>query len=170
MGRGTGQAGSGLRHGLKPLRISIHSIGRFGRGPERALFDAYLKRLPWDCRLDELDDRKGGSDAERNGRENRMLRERAAGAQAVIALDERGKQLDSRGFAAALGRFADDGRRDVAILIGGADGLDDESRALADLTVSFGRLTWPHLLARVMLAEQLYRAHTILTGHPYHRD
>lgn len=99
-----------------------------------------------------------------------MLRERAAGAQAVIALDERGKQLDSRGFAAALGGFADDGRRDVAILIGGADGLDDESRALADLTVSFGRLTWPHLLARVMLAEQLYRAHTILTGHPYHRD
>lgn len=99
-----------------------------------------------------------------------MLRERAAEAQAVIALDERGKQLDSRGFAAALGRFADDGRREIAVLIGGADGLDGETRAAADMAVSFGRLTWPHLLARVMLAEQLYRAHTILTGHPYHRD
>jgi 23S rRNA (pseudouridine1915-N3)-methyltransferase len=152
------------------LRIAICSIGRFGRGPERTLFDVYAKRLPWPLDLHELEDRKGGSDAERNRRENALLRERAADAQAVIALDERGRELDSRAFAAELGGFADDGRRDIAILVGGADGLDDDSRAMADLTVSFGRLTWPHLLVRAMLAEQLYRAHTILTGHPYHRD
>ncbi len=152
------------------LRITLLSIGRFGRGPERDLFDTYSRRLGWPLELVELEVRKGGSDAERNAKENALLRERAGTADAVIALDERGKLLDSRGFASGLQGMADDGRRNIAILIGGADGLDDASRAMAGMTLSLGRLTWPHLMVRAMLAEQLYRAQTILSGHPYHRD
>lgn len=152
------------------IRATILSIGRFGRGPERDLFDAYLKRLSWPCELLELEDRKGGSDIERNQRENALLRQKAEGHDAIIALDESGKLLDSRGFARLLQGYADTGRRRLAILIGGADGLDAETRAMADLTISLGRLTWPHLLVRALLAEQLYRATAILSGHPYHRD
>ena len=152
------------------LKISLIGPGRFGRGPECDLYETYRKRLSWPLDLTELDDRKGGSDPERKLRENQMLREKAATADAVIALDERGKDLDSRAFAKVLQGFADNGRGQVAILIGGADGLDDETRALADLRLSLGRLTWPHLMVRVLIAEQLYRAETILRGHPYHRD
>jgi 23S rRNA (pseudouridine1915-N3)-methyltransferase len=152
------------------IRATILSIGRFGRGPERTLFDAYMKRLTWPCELIELEDRRGGSDAERNARENVLLRERAAGLDAVIALDETGKTLSSREFARRIETFANDGRRKVGLLIGGADGLDAETRAMADLTISLGRMTWPHLLVRALLAEQLYRSSAILSGHPYHRD
>jgi 23S rRNA (pseudouridine1915-N3)-methyltransferase len=152
------------------IRATILSIGRFGRGPERTLFDAYMKRLTWPCELIELEDRKGGSDAERNGRENALLRERASGLDAIIALDETGKTLSSRDFAGRLEGFANNGQRKVGLLIGGADGLDAETRSMADLTISLGRMTWPHLLVRALLAEQLYRASAILSGHPYHRD
>ncbi|WP_416899199.1 MAG: 23S rRNA (pseudouridine(1915)-N(3))-methyltransferase RlmH [Minwuia sp.] len=152
------------------IRASILSIGRFGRGPERDLYEHYVRRLNWPCDLVELEDRRGGSDAERNARENALLRERLTGSDAVIALDESGREIDSRAFAALLQDFADQGRRNVAFLIGGADGLEAETRARADRIVSFGRLTWPHLLVRALLAEQLYRASAILSGHPYHRD
>lgn len=152
------------------LKLTLLSVGRFGRGPERDLYDTYVKRLAWPLDLQEVEARKAGSDAERNALENRLLRERSASAQAIVALDETGELLDSRGFAARLQDLADDGRRDIAILIGGADGLERETRKTADLTLSLGRLTWPHLMVRAMLAEQLYRAQTILSGHPYHRD
>lgn len=152
------------------LKLTLLSVGRFGRGPERDLYDTYVKRLAWPLDLQEVEARKAGSDAERNALENRLLRERSASAQAIVALDETGELLDSRGFAARLQDLADDGRRDIAILIGGADGLERETRKAADLTLSLGRLTWPHLMVRAMLAEQLYRAQTILSGHPYHRD
>ncbi len=152
------------------LKVTLLSVGRFGRGPERDLFDTYAKRLSWPLDLQEIEARKGGSDAERNARENQMLRDRSSAAQAIIALDEGGELLDSRGFAARLQNLADDGRRDIAILIGGADGLEKATRATANLSLSLGRLTWPHLMVRAMLAEQLYRAQTILSGHPYHRD
>lgn len=152
------------------LKLTLLSVGRFGRGPERDLYDTYVKRLAWPLDLQEVEARKAGSEAERNALENRLLRERSASAQAIVALDETGELLDSRGFAARLQDLADDGRRDIAILIGGADGLERETRKSADLTLSLGRLTWPHLMVRAMLAEQLYRAQTILSGHPYHRD
>ena len=87
----------------------------------------------------------------------------------VVALDERGEAVDSAAFAAHLGRWRDAGAADLAFLIGGADGLSDAARARADWVLGFGRMTWPHMLIRVMLAEQLYRARTILEGHPYHR-
>jgi 23S rRNA (pseudouridine1915-N3)-methyltransferase len=88
----------------------------------------------------------------------------------LVALDERGESLDSGTFAQRLGAWRDAGRADLAFVIGGADGLDEEVRRRADLLLSFGRLTWPHMLVRGMLAEQLYRAQQILAGHPYHRD
>ena len=91
------------------------------------------------------------------------------GARTVV-LDERGKSSDSRSFAATLGRWRDEGLRDAAFLIGGADGHDADLRRKADLLLSFGAMTWPHDLARAMIAEQLYRANCILSGHPYHWD
>ena len=88
----------------------------------------------------------------------------------MVALDERGRDLTSRDLASTFGRWRDDARTRLAFLIGGPDGHGDAVRARADLLLSFGRMTWPHRLVRVMLAEQLYRAATILAGHPYHRD
>ncbi len=99
-----------------------------------------------------------------------MLLDKVPDAAAVVALDERGKALSSRELAKRIGGWRDEGRGCIAFLIGGADGLDNTVRARADLTLSFGRLTWPHLLARGMLAEQIYRAQQIIAGHPYHRD
>jgi 23S rRNA (pseudouridine1915-N3)-methyltransferase len=110
------------------------------------------------------------STAELRKREEAALLARAMpeGA-ALILLDERGKTPDSPGFAATLARLRDDGRRDLVIAIGGADGLDPDLHAKADAVICFGRMTWPHQLVRIMAAEQLYRAATILSGHPYHR-
>lgn len=151
-------------------RLHLLAVGRMGAGPERALFDAYRKRPGWPLTLVEIDDRKGGPDAGRTARECAALLAKVPEGAAVVALDERGLTLSSREFAARMQGFDDQGRRDVALLIGGADGLDDAIRARADLVLSFGRLTWPHMMVRVMLAEQLYRARSILDGHPYHRD
>ena len=113
----------------------------------------------------EVEDRKGGG----KPAEAALLSRQIPDGAAVIALDERGRLLSSPDFAAALARFRDDGRSDAVFLIGGADGLDPSLRDRADLMLSFGAMVWPHMLARVMLAEQLYRAATILAGSPYHR-
>ena len=102
--------------------------------------------------------------------ETALLRGAVPDGAKVIALDERGKLLSSPEFARKLGNWRDDGCRDLAILIGGADGLSPDLRSRADFTLSFGKMVWPHMLVRVMLAEQLYRAASILAGTPYHRD
>ncbi len=101
--------------------------------------------------------------------EAELLLAAAPSGAVVVALDERGEDLDSAGLAARLQTWIDRGTQDAAFLIGGAEGHGEAVRARADLVLAFGRMTWPHLLCRVMLAEQLYRARTILTGHPYHR-
>jgi len=93
-----------------------------------------------------------------------------AGRQIAVVLDERGKNLSSRDFAAKIGAWRDDGVAEIVFVIGGADGHDDAVRNRADLLLSLGALTWPHQLVRVLLAEQIYRAQQILAGHPYHRD
>jgi 23S rRNA (pseudouridine1915-N3)-methyltransferase len=137
------------------LLLHILARGRIGRGPEADLVDRYLKRVTWPVRLTELNDRA-------------PLPPR--GDAVLIVLDEKGETLASTDFAARLGRWRDNGRREARFLIGGTDGFDQATRDSADLLLSFGKATWPHLLARAMLAEQLFRATSILAGHPYHRD
>jgi 23S rRNA (pseudouridine1915-N3)-methyltransferase len=139
------------------MLLHIVARGRIGRSPEGELVERYLKRIAWATRLTELPD-VGGKTPE------------AAPQSRTVLLDERGEVLSSTEFAARLGRWRDDGVREARFLIGAADGFGEADRGAADLLVSFGRATWPHMLARAMLAEQLYRATTILAGHPYHRE
>ncbi|MDB5690372.1 MAG: rRNA ((1915)-N(3))-methyltransferase RlmH [Sphingomonas bacterium] len=145
--------------GTDPTGLLLHIVarGRIGRGPEADLVDRYLKRIAWPTRLSELPDRGGRLPPVDPG-------------TIVVALDEKGAQLGSAAFADRLGRWRDEGRREARFLIGAADGLDPATRDSADLLLAFGAATWPHLLARAMLAEQLWRATSILAGHPYHRE
>lgn len=142
-------------------------------GPERDLVDDYLERAGrtgralglGPCRLNEVEDKKGGGPAAEAALLDRALPQGAL----RVALDERGTALTSPAFAARLAQWRDQGRGDLAFMIGGADGLDADLRGTAIFTLSFGAMVWPHMLARVMLAEQIYRATTILAGGPYHR-
>ena len=138
------------------MLLHIVARGRIGRGPEAELIDRYLKRISWPTRITELPD-TGGRHPDRDGAR-------------LVLLDEKGESLPSLAFAERLGRWRDDGVREVQFRIGAADGFADADRDAADLLLSFGRATWPHLLARAMLAEQLWRATSILAGHPYHRE
>jgi 23S rRNA (pseudouridine1915-N3)-methyltransferase len=155
------------------MRVHILAVGRLKTGPEAALLADYLNRFDrtgrplglGPARLVEIVDRKGGGPAA----EAALLAAAVPPGAMLVALDERGEQPDSPGFADLLRRTADSGHRDLAFAIGGADGLDPGFRAKADRLLSLGRMVWPHLLARVMLAEQLYRAASILAGTPYHR-
>jgi len=151
------------------VKLTILAIGRARAGPEKTLFDDYLKRLPWPVELKEMEVKKALPPAEKQKRESALLLAAVPDGAVVVALDEFGKDIGSAGLAKRLGHWQDEGRRDVAFLIGGADGHADDVTQRADLTLAMGRMTWPHMLARVMLAEQLYRAWSILTGHPYHR-
>jgi len=139
------------------LLLHIVARGRIGRGPEAELVDRYVKRLAWPVRLTELPDTGGKMPP-------------IEGQTRIVMLDETGEMLGSRAFAERLGKWRDEGVRETRFLIGAADGFDDTERANADLLLSFGRATWPHLLARAMLAEQLWRATSILANHPYHRE
>ncbi len=131
--------------------------GRIGRSPEAELVDRYLKRIVWPTRVTELPDTGGKLPT----LETQTIR---------VLLDEKGEVLGSIDFARRLERWRDSGTREVRFMIGAADGFGDAERAEADLLLSFGRATWPHMLARAMLAEQLFRATAILAGHPYHRE
>jgi 23S rRNA (pseudouridine1915-N3)-methyltransferase len=139
------------------LLLHIVARGRIGRGPEAELVDRYVKRLAWPVKLTELPDTGGKMPAVDPGTR-------------IVMLDETGEVLPSRAFADRLEKWRDGGVRETRFLIGAADGFDDAQRAQADLLLSFGRATWPHLLARAMLAEQLWRATSILANHPYHRE
>jgi 23S rRNA (pseudouridine1915-N3)-methyltransferase len=138
--------------------VLLHIIarGKIGRSPEADLVERYLKRIPWPTKVTELPDR-GGKVPD------------GAGAVTVV-LDERGKALSSTELAKLLERWRDGGKREARFLIGAADGHEEEQRSAADLLLSFGPATWPHLLVRAMLAEQLFRATSILANHPYHRE
>ena len=138
------------------MRLHIIARGRIGRSPEADLVARYLKRVTWPVLLTELPEH-GGS-----------LPPAPAPLRKVV-LDERGAAFGSEPFAALLGRWRDAGVREARFLIGAADGHDAAQRAQADLLLGFGPMTWPHLLVRAMLAEQLWRATSILAGHPYHR-
>ena len=155
------------------MRVRICAVGRLRAGPEKDLIDDYLKRFDRSGRalglgpveVIEVDDRKGGGMAG----EAALLRKALPAGSVLCTLDERGKVISSPDFAQRLAGWRDAGRGDLALVIGGADGIDPALRAEADFSLSFGKMVWPHMLVRVMLAEQLYRAATILAGGPYHR-
>lgn len=159
------------------MRIAVVAIGRLKAGSFRALFDLYVDRATRSGRqlgltldVHEIPESRLPKASARKGAEAKALLTKCPPDAVIVALDEVGKALDSRAFAARLGAWRDEGIGDVAFLIGGADGLDSSVRDRASLTLAFGAMTWPHQLVRVMLAEQLYRVTTILSGHPYHRD
>lgn len=158
------------------MRIAIAAVGRMKSGPERELVSRYLDRATASGRplaltgfeVTELNESRAGSAAARKVEEARGLRA-ALPEGILVTLDERGKALGSEAFAGLLKRWRDDGRPAVSFVIGGADGIDPDFVRQADLSLSFSPMVWPHQLVRIMLAEQLYRATTILSGHPYHR-
>lgn len=165
-----GQSGHACVEELGFVRITIAAIGKTAaRSPENALFQEYAKRLPWKLELKEHELKKQLSPHDRKAQEAALLLESTKQAQRLVALDERGETLGSEEFARTLARWQQQGASHIGFVIGGSDGLDESARSKASLVLSFGRLTWPHMLARAMLAEQLYRAHTLISGHPYHR-
>ena len=141
---------------LEDLRLHIVARGKIGRSPEAELVDRYLKRIAWPTKLTELAERGSAPPLPANS--------------ISILLDERGEALSSAALARKLEAWRDGGKREARFLIGAADGHGAGERAEADLMLSFGPATWPHLLVRAMLAEQLFRATSILAGHPYHRE
>jgi 23S rRNA (pseudouridine1915-N3)-methyltransferase len=155
------------------LRLAIIAVGRLKGGPERSLIETYAARLkPAPARLGplsihDIDERK---DAKRIGQAMRDVAARLSPGTRLVALDEHGSEMTTRGLAELLAAWRDEGTPEAAFLIGGADGLDEQIRAGSRLVLSLGRMTWPHRLARAMLAEQLYRAASLLCGHPYHRE
>lgn len=160
------------------MRLRIVAVGRLKAGPEGELVERYRERLAASGRAVgitrvetvELPEGRSGAVAERKSGEAAAVQKALKGCATVIAFDERGEAVTSRAFAKLLRKAIDGAAGDVGIVIGGADGLDDSLRRQADNVVSFGRMTLPHQLVRIMVVEQLYRAVTILTGHPYHRD
>ncbi len=151
------------------MRLSIIAVGRLKAGPHAALARYYAERLAWPLTLREVEERRPLPPAELKEREGALLLAAVPAGATMVALDERGKSLTSAGFAGRLAAWRDSGVADVAFLIGGAEGLADAVRQRAQLVLSLGAMTWPHLMARGMLLEQLYRAQQILAGHPYHR-
>lgn len=139
------------------MLLHIVARGKIGRSPEADLVDRYARRISWQFRLTELPETGGKVPAPLTPARN-------------VLLDERGKAMSSEAFAELLGRWRDEGIRETRFSIGAADGHDRQAREEADLLLCFGKMTWPHLLARAMLAEQLWRATSILAGHPYHRS
>ena len=154
------------------MKVTICAVGRLRKGPELSLTEEYLARFDRTGRqrglgpaaIVEVEDRKGGGMAG----EAAVLERAVPDGALLCILDERGTVESSPAFATRLGGWADQGR-DVCFVIGGADGIDPGLRAKADFSLSFGAMVWPHMLVRVMLAEQLYRAASILTNGPYHR-
>ncbi len=151
------------------MKITIAAIGRAARGPERELYEHYAGRIRWPLVLRELEEKRKLPAPQLMQREGELLLDAAPAGATLVMLDRRGKVLDSEAFAARLGSWRDNSVSDVAFLIGGADGHTEAMLKKASLVLSFGAMTWPHLLARGMLAEQIYRAQQLLAGHPYHR-
>ncbi|KAB0681295.1 23S rRNA (pseudouridine(1915)-N(3))-methyltransferase RlmH [Aureimonas leprariae] len=160
------------------MRLSIAAVGRMKAGPERELAARYLDRLRQAGRPIGLDyaglaeeaEGRGTGAPERKRDEAARLLSHVPDRGAIVLLDEGGKVFASQGFAERLGSLRDEGLRDLVFLIGGPDGLDPDLKTQSRFTLALGAMTWPHQIARILLAEQLYRAVTILSGHPYHRE
>ena len=154
------------------MRITILSIGKFENSPHKAVFENYLKRSKWKIELREMELKNAQNmsvDKIKEG-EGELILKALRPSSKLILLDERGKQFGSRDFAKLISEFGVNGDSDLTFVIGGADGLAPELLKKNHLKISFGLMTLPHLMVRSVLIEQLYRAQTIICGHPYHRD
>ncbi len=159
------------------MRFSLYCIGRMKAGADKDLFDRYVDRARktgrglgiTDVGLHELPESRAQRPDDRKAEEARGLIAALAGGARLVVLDENGKNLTSAGFSGRLEAWKDEGVPEVAFVIGGADGHGPEVLARADLKLALGAMTWPHQIARILLAEQIYRAMTIQSGHPYHR-
>ena len=154
------------------MRILLLAVGKAKGGPARALFEDYAQRLRPPIELIEVEERRRLGAAEMKRREAELLRAalaRRAARPLVVALDERGRSMDTAAFAQQVARWRDSGVAEVAFLIGGTDGLHQDLVEGSDLQLALGAMTWPHLLVRGLIAEQLYRVQKIMGGHPYHR-
>ncbi|GAA4122596.1 23S rRNA (pseudouridine(1915)-N(3))-methyltransferase RlmH [Aminobacter aganoensis] len=159
------------------MKVAIHAVGRMKAGPEKDLADRYLDRFSKSggplgldfSGVTEIAESRAQNVDERRREEADRLRAQMASGTALVLLDERGKNLSSQQFADKIAGLRDGGQRGLMIAIGGPDGHDEALRNEAQLLISFGAATWPHQMVRIMLGEQLYRAATILSGHPYHR-
>lgn len=154
---------------LTGMQLLLAAVGRARPGPERDLFEHYRHRLGCSLTVKEVEEKRPLPVAARILREGELLLAQVPADSVAVVLDERGRQLDSPAFAERLAGWRDGGRGHVAFVIGGADGHSENMRGRADFLLSFGAMTWPHMLVRGMLAEQIYRAECILANHPYHR-
>jgi 23S rRNA (pseudouridine1915-N3)-methyltransferase len=151
------------------MEIIVAAVGRMKAGPFRVLWDDYAKRMGWDLTLREVEEKRPLASAELKLREAELLRKAIPEGAHVVALDAQGRTLDSPAFAARIKGWQESSGGPIAFVIGGADGLDGKLVKDAAFVLALGAMTWPHMLARVMLIEQIYRAQCILTNHPYHR-
>jgi len=152
------------------MNIVIAAVGRLRRGPEHDLLETYRRRLRWPLAIQEVEEKRPLPTPERRKREAALLQGAVPADALLIALDEGGQHMTSPDFAHRIAAWQDEGVRTLAFVIGGADGLEPAFRDAARLKIAFGTMTWPHMLARCMLVEQLYRAQQILAGHPYHKS
>ena len=154
------------------MKITIISIGKFENSPHRLAFENYLKRMKWDIELKELELKNAHNlsvDKIKEG-EGKLIAKAIKSGSLVIALDEKGKEFTSQNFAKLIADFTLQGNSHFTFLIGGANGLSAEIIRSANLKIAFGLMTFPHLMVRAMLMEQLYRAQSIIAGHPYHKE
>jgi len=151
------------------MNIQLLVVGRLKQGAHYDLFQNYLKRMEWTVSVHEIESRHKDQKKIHKDETTQIL-DRLNSQSFIIAMDERGKTLSSRQFSSKFQALQNDGQSQVQIIIGGADGLNNEIRKRSNFLLSFGQQTWPHMLARVMLLEQIYRSQQILKNHPYHRD
>lgn len=156
------------------MQVTLLAVGRMKQGPEKQQIATYLKRCPWPVKIIEVEEKRPIKGPERMAREGDLLLKALDGIGGengyVIALDERGKAMRSAKFADMIRQRRETGAARLVFLIGGADGYDPRIKQRADFLLSLGEMTWPHMMARLMICEQLYRASCILAGHPYHKD
>ena len=151
------------------MKITIAAVGRIKRGPEKNLWDIYAKRLKWPLVLREVEEKNTLRPQAIKSKEGDLLLAKVPNGAFLIAMDPNGLLLSSLDFAKKIDFWQDSGLHDLAIVVGGSEGLDQRVIDRADLIIAMGKMTWPHMLARIMLLEQIYRAQCILGNHPYHK-
>lgn len=153
------------------MKINIIAIGKFRKNcPNQELFLDYSKRLKWPLNLIQIDSKIVGSTDEIKQKEGELILKNLPENSKVILLDEKGENLTSREFAAKIAKFQNNSQSNLSFIIGGANGISDQIKKIANLSIAFGKMTFPHMMVRSMLIEQIYRANLIINNHPYHKD